>query len=143
MATVEGALTTWFLAQGSVSSLITDRIQPHIGTQSQTLPCVTYEFIASREEHNLAGKVDVATSRIQFTAWGRNFTEAMAVARALKNSGVDALKGTYSSVDIRGVQVVSGITSDEILIGDGEQAASSQQYRYFAEFELEVVYRES
>jgi hypothetical protein len=62
---------------------------------------------------------------------------ANATARAIKNSGIAAIKGTYSGVNIRGVSVESGIRTDIEKPDDGKAS-----FRYLAEFDLMVSYIE-
>jgi hypothetical protein len=106
------------------------------------LPAVTYQFISSSEAMLLSDRSGLVWTRLQLVAYGNTMRSAMAVARALKNNGVTQLKGDVNGVDIRGVDIVSGIQTEEEFIGDGEQDSSSQQTRHLAEFDLMVSYKE-
>ena len=134
------------MESAAVSALISTRMTPHSISQPTsafaTLPAATYEFISSSEAMLLSDRSGLVWTRIQLVAYGTTKRSAMAVARAMKNNGVTQLKGMVNGVDIRGVDIVSGIRTDEEFIGDGEQATGSQQTRFLAEFDLMVSYKE-
>ncbi len=129
-----------------VAALIGTRMVPHSIEQPNsafsTLPAVTYEIISSTENMLLSDRSGLVWARFQFIAYGNTLRCALAVARAMKNNGVCQLKGTVNGVDIRGVDIVSGIQTTEDFIGDGEQASGSQKTRFLAEFDLMVSYKE-
>lgn len=139
--TIEQAIRDYLLANSSVSALISNRLWPMVLDQSWPIssgPAVTYEFISSVDSHTLSGgRVELTQSRIQFVCYAATFAAAMAVARAIRKSGITAIKGLYSGVDIRGVMIEDGIRTDFDPPTDG-QAES----RYLAEFDLKVSYQE-
>lgn len=141
---VEKAIRDYLLTKSSVTALFgsgtSARIRPSVVDQdwlpSQGPYCV-YEIIDSVDEHTLADRVGFVSSRFKFTCYASTPKAANAAARAIKNCGIVAIKGTYSSVSIRGVQVESGLRTDVEKPDDG-----TASYRYLAEFDLMVHYLE-
>ena len=98
----------------------------------------TYEFISADEQETLSlGRAGIVHTRIQFVCYASTRAAANAAARAMKNSGVTAIKGVYTGCDIRGVSIEEGIRTDVEAPTDGQS-----EWRYLAEFDLMVSYLE-
>lgn len=137
---VEKAIRDYLLTKTAVTSLVGTRIWPDVIEQTWTPtqgPCVTYEIISSDEEHYLANRTGFVSTRFQFVCYASSRMSANATARAIKNCGIAGIKGTYSSVSIRGVEIESGIRTDVEKPDDGLAT-----FRYLTEFDLMVHYLE-
>ena len=137
---VEKAIRDYVLANSTVAALIGTRLFPDVLDQAYTTtdgPAVTYEIISTDEEATLADRAGSCHSRFQFVCYADTRMTANATARAIKNSGITAIHGTYSGVWISGVQVESGIRTDIEKPDDGKAS-----FRYLAEFDLMVDYLE-
>ena len=137
---VEKAIRDYVLGNATVSALIGTRLTPEVTDQSWSTtdgPAVTYEIISTDEEKLLSDRAGLCHSRFQFVCIADSRMSANATARAIKNSGIAAIKGTYSTINIRGVAVESGIRTYVEKPDDGKAS-----YRYLAEFDLIVSYIE-
>jgi hypothetical protein len=137
---IEKAIRDYVLANSTVASLIGTRLTPEVLDQSWTTtdgPAVTYEIISTDDEHTLSDRAGLTHSRFQFVCYADSRMAANAAARAIKNSGIAAIKGTYSNVSIRGVKVESGLRTYVEKPDDGKAS-----FRYLAEFDLMVSYIE-
>jgi hypothetical protein len=145
MAAVEEAIRTYLLTKTAVTDLLgsgaSARFWPDVLAPGYRADndgaATTYEIISSDEEGQLSGRSGFVSSRIQIVCYASTRRAANALARAIKNCGVDQLKGTTSSVDIRGVQVESGIRTSVDAPTD-----STQEFRYMTDFDLMVHYLE-
>lgn len=137
---VEKAIRDYVLANSAVAALIGARLTPEVVDQAWSTtdgPAVTYEVISTDDDHTLSDRAGLCHSRFQFVCYADSRMTANATARAIKNSGIAAIKGTYSGVNIRGVSVESGIRTDIEKPDDGKAS-----FRYLAEFDLMVSYIE-
>lgn len=137
---VEKAIRDYLLTKAAVTDLVGTRIKPDVVDQDwlpSQGPFVVYEIIDTVDEHTLSDRCGFTSSRFKFTCYAGSRMTANATARAIKNCGVVAIKGTYSGVQIRGVQVESGLRTDVDKPDDGKAS-----YRYLAEFDLMVHYLE-
>lgn len=140
---IEKAIFDYLLTKSSVTDLVGatgQRLRPDVVEQTWRHtqgPFVTYEMISSDEEHTLTNRAGFISSRFQFTCYAGSRITANAVARAIKNCGIAAIKGVYSSTDIRGVEIESGLRTDVEKPSDGQAS-----YVYLAMFDLMVHYHE-
>lgn len=144
MASIESAIRNYLLTKSAVTDLLgtgdSARIRPSVVDQDwrpSQGPFVTYEQISSDEEHTLTDRVGFVQTRFQFTAYASSAVSANATARAIKNCGIATIKGTYSSVSIRGTVIESGLRTSVEKLNDG-----SANYIHLAEFDLMVSYLE-
>lgn len=108
-------------------------VPPQAGQTDATLPFVTYEIISCDAVHLLSDLSGLYDTRIQYVSYADSRRSANAIVRAIKNSGVVALQGVTGGVDIRGVQVESGIRHYTETPTDGNQTS-----RYLAEIDFSV-----
>lgn len=141
---VEKAIRNYLLTKSAVTSLIgsgaSARIWPDVVDQTWKVadgPCVTYEIIDSTEVHTLTDRTGFVSSRFSFCCYAGSRMSANATARAIKNCGIAAIKGLYSSVSIRGVEIESGIRTEVEKPDDGKAS-----FRYLTFFDLMVHYLE-
>lgn len=138
---VEKAIRDYLLTKTAVTDLVTGaRLQPEVISQGWTPnqgPFVYFEIVSSDEEHTLADRTGFVSTRFKFVCVAGSRLTANATARAIKNCGLAAMKGTYSSVSIRGVEVESGIRTDVEKVDSGQN-----DYRYYTEFDVMVHYLE-
>lgn len=144
MASIEKALKDFLLSKTAVTDLIgsgtSARYWPDVLDQDWTTnqgPCVVFEIISSEDIQTLADRSGFVSSRFKFIAYAGTRMAANATARAVKNCGLAAMKGLYSSVHVCGVVIESGIRTDYEKPDDGKAT-----YRYLTEFDVMVSYLE-
>lgn len=144
MASMEQALCAYLMEKSAVTTLIGSgdggRLYPNVLPQDYSVtqgPGVTYEIVSSNEEMLLApDRSGYVQSRVQISCFANKHADAMSTARAIKNSGIAALKGVSGGVDFRGV-LTDGIRCYSETPTDG-----SSEWRYIAEFDLIISYHE-
>lgn len=144
MAVMEEALCSYILTKSAVTNLIGTgddaRLYPYALPQSCNLasgPAATYEIITAEDFQTLADRAGIVQSRVRMTTFAQTHTAAMALARAIKNSGIATLKGVSGGVDFRGVVIEEGIRCY------GEQPTDGgETWRYIADFDLMISYLE-
>lgn len=144
MAAMEDALCSYFLGKSAITTLIGSgaaaRLWAIVLPQDYTVTdgaAATYEIISTNEEHTLSDRSGFVQSRVQISSFAKSHTQAMTLARAIKNCGVAALKGVSGQVDFRGVSIDDGIRCYAEPPTDG-----STEWRYIAEFDLIISYLE-
>jgi hypothetical protein len=142
MADVAIAIRTYLLSKSAVTTLVGTRIYSDIVEQNATLPAIAMSKISTRHDHTLSDMAGLAHCRLQFdcyadTATGGRAT-ANSIAETIRATGICAIKGTYTSVDIRGVRLESGQRNEIDYARD-----DSDDHRYVTSFDLEVDYTET
>lgn len=97
-----------------------------------------YQIISGDEQHTLADRSGFIQSRVQFVCYARTSKQAIFAARTIRSCGITRLKGVHRLVDFRGIEIESGIRTDEEIPTDG-----SDESRYLAEFDALVSYLEN
>lgn len=146
MAVMEEALCEYLLTKSAVTDLLGSgdnaRLWP-IDSMPQNYDAAasgtaaTYEIISSDDIHTLSDRSGLVQSRVQIATYAATRKAANSAARAIKNCGVVALKGTSGGVDFRGVSVASGIETFAESPTDG-----GQEYRFICDFDLMISYVE-
>lgn len=145
MAVMEQALCDYLLTKSAITNVIGSgadarlwpEVLPELYSVKSDGPAATYQILDSVDEHTISDRCGLVQSRVQFVCYGADRTAANALARAIKNCGVVALKGVSGGVDFRGVEVVRGISNFDESPTDG-----SQEHRYLADFDLMISYLE-
>lgn len=144
MAAMEEALCSYILSKAAVTALIGSgsaaRLFALVLPQSCNLAdgaAATYRIISGTEPGTLADRAGIVQSRVQITSFANTLSAAMALARAIKNSGIATLKGLSGGVDFRGSMIEEGINTYDEPPTDG-----SETWRYIAEFDLLISYIE-
>lgn len=144
MAAMEEALCSYLLTKTVVTNIIgtgaAARLWAIVLPQEYTVEvgaAATYEIISSNEEHTLSDRCGFVQSRVQISTYGKTHTQAMTLARAIKNCGIAALKGVSGGVDFRGISIDDGIRCYA-----GPPTDGSSEWRYIAEFDLLISYHE-
>jgi hypothetical protein len=141
---MEQALCSYILTRTAVTNLIgtgsNARLYAIVLPETCDLAsgaAATYEIISSSETELISNRAGIVQSRVQITSFAQTHAAAMALARAIKNSGIATLKGVNSGVDFRGVMIEDGIKCFAEQPTDG-----SDTWRFVAEFDLKVSYLE-
>lgn len=137
MAEVISAVRSYILAQSSVTDLIAQRLYLFRLPQNPTLPAATIAKVSGRHEHTLADRVSLQHSRMQVECHSTTFLGAEALAKAIYECGICALRGTTSSVFICGVTVEDGQRNYVIDARDG-----GDDHQYVTQFDFMVSYRD-
>lgn len=137
MADVLGAVRTYLLSRASVTSVIGQRMYFQRRPQKSLLPAATIARVAETHDHLLSDRSGFVKTRLQIECFSNQQTTTEALATAIYQSGIAAVKGTTNGIDIRGVVVEDGrrdYTLDDPNGGD--------DHTYVTQFDLEVSYKE-
>lgn len=137
MADVGTAVRAYLLTKTAITDIVSQRFYADILPQGATLPAIAYSRTSTAHDHDLSNLSGLAHARIQFECFAATRAQSNAIADAIRSSGVMAIKGTYSSVDIRGVRIEEGIRSYMDFPTDG-----SDEHRYVASIDLMVDFTE-
>lgn len=139
MAEVLTSVRTWLLGQSSITTLVGQRIYPDQLPQSNvTYPAVLLTILDERYEHDLGGLGGLVQTRLQCECYGTTRLSSLAVSDAIIWSGIDQLKGTYSSLKIRSVMVEEGrrcFVDADLKGGDAQ--------RYVTNFDFQITWLRS
>jgi hypothetical protein len=107
---VEIALRAALLERPQVAALVGTRIYPMVLPQEVQLPALTYQRITSRRSSGHDGASDLEQPRIQIDAWGRTWTEARQLERAVG----DFLHGFRGLAGGRVIQAIHAMPGPDI-----------------------------
>lgn len=133
MADVIKSVRQYLLGRSAITTLIGQRMYQGRLPQNATLPAVAMWINSEQYTHalsSLAGPVDV---RVQVECYDNTGEGARAVADSIIWSGIDAIKGTYTGVNIRSVMVEDGRREFE----DDDTSGGDEQ-RHVCTFDLMV-----
>jgi hypothetical protein len=133
MADVQVAIRNYLLTRTDVTDIVGQRIYTDKLPQKATLPALTMRIQSESHEHALRGLVGIVATRIQFEAYASTRLVTNELCEAVFWSGIDAIKGTYSGLDIRGVMVEDGRRSFE-----DDDTAGGDDARYVSQFDLTI-----
>lgn len=99
---LETAIRTRLLADGTVSGLISTRLYPLVLPPKPTYPAATFQRITARRLRNLGGAAGRAIPRLQIDSWDEDYDQAWALANAIAASldGFQAALGGLGTVVI-------------------------------------------
>ena len=137
MSAIGEALRTKLLSYTTVSSLIGQRMYPDALVEGAQLPAVVYYVTSTQRDHMLSGVGKSAHARVTLECYAVTRTTCNAISRAIRETGIDAFRGTVSGYDLDGVDFDSG---DEYL--QESPTDGSQEHRYLVSFDLLVHYGE-
>jgi hypothetical protein len=145
MTAMEDAFCEYLLTKSSITDLIgtgdNARLWPDVLPEGYSVksdgPAATYQIIDGTDEHTISDRCGFVQARVQISCFAWKRLIANQLARAIKNSGVIAMKGVSGGVDFRGVEVARGISTFDDSPTDG-----SQEHRYLADFDLMISYLE-
>ena len=95
---IEAAIRSILIADDTVKALTT-RCYPVTIPQSPQYPLILYTKITGMRDHHLQGPNGRAHPRFQIEAWSKTYTEAKALAKAIREA-LDGYSGTASSTKI-------------------------------------------
>ena len=135
MADVTVSVRTYLLTKTAITDIVGQRIYADKLPQRATLPAATMRIQSERFDHALDGLVGIVTTRIQIECYATTRLAVNELADAIMWCGIDAIKGTYTGIDIRGVTVEDGRRSyEDDDTGGGDDA------RYVSQFDLSVIW---
>lgn len=133
MADVVSAVRTYLLADTDITDLIGQRIYLDVLKQNATLPAVLVYKLSERREHKLSGLTGMKITRLAFECHSLLRLTSNAIADAIMECGIDAVKGVTNSVDIRSVQVEAGQRNFYL-----EDPSGGDDHTYVTAFDLLV-----
>jgi hypothetical protein len=138
MASVGDALRTKILSYSAVSTLIGSRMYPSALLQGATLPAVVYTKLSTGTNHTVSDLTGLVHPTFQFDCYAATKTEANAVSKAIRRSGICAYQGTTDGVYFCGVENPSGEYD-----GDESPTDGNQEHRYITSFDLQAHAQET
>lgn len=106
---MEEALIARLLATTGVTALVSTRIYWVERPQAKALPSITLQVISPGRSYTFGGADGTADPRVQVDCWGRSYSEAKAVSRAV----IDALEPPASQDGIEFHKGFLDAASDE------------------------------
>jgi hypothetical protein len=86
----------------TISGLVGNRIFPQVIEQGSTYPCLTYRMISTTPYHVKDGADEMATIRVEITAYATKYVDVNAVCNAIIQAVGILTPGIYNTVDVRG-----------------------------------------
>jgi hypothetical protein len=117
------------LGTSGVTALVGNRVSPGRRPQAGPLPDIVLTTISGAPVYSDQGEHGLASARVQIDCWGRTYTEAKAVARAVKAS-ISAFVGSAGGVTF---QYILRDTERDFNEGGGNAA------EYFFRTNLDVL----
>lgn len=133
MADVIKSVRTYLLTKTEITDLVGQRIEAKRLGQKQTIPAITMRVLTESYDHALDGLGGIVSTRIQFECFANTSETARSVADAVIWSGIDAIKGLYTSLQIRSVMVEDGRREYE-----DEDTSGGDYQRHVCAFDLMV-----
>src|SRR5690606_17705565 len=97
------------------------------------LPAAVLKIQSERYDHALDGLSGMVATRIQVECYATTRLVSNALADAVIWCGIDAIKGTFTATNIRGVMVEDGRRSYE-----DDETGGGDDARYVSQFDLTV-----
>jgi hypothetical protein len=109
---------------------------PDALVQNATLPAVVYYVTSTDREDHLQGMSKLAHARFTIECYALTRTTASAIARAIRDTGIDAFRGVVSS------HTFCGIKFDADQYMQEPPTDGNQEHRYIVSFDMLVHYKE-
>jgi hypothetical protein len=120
-----------------VSTIVGQRMYPDVLVQRASMPAICYYIIRTEREHTLAGVSKFAHATTTVDCYSTTRDGAQALAKAIRETGIDAFRGTVDGFTFCGVEFISGDEFFQEPPTDGNQAS-----RYVCSFDVEIHYKE-
>lgn len=93
---LEAGITTFILANGPLTAIISDRLYPDVLPQSPTLPALVYQVLPATLDYSHDGDSHLDRVRVQFSCWATSPTSAANLRETLRLalSGFSGQMGT-------------------------------------------------
>jgi len=137
VADVAVSIRNYLLAQSAITDIVGQRIYADALPQNATLPAIEMSVISDVPEMQLSDITGITKARIQLNTVATRRSVARSVSAAIRTCGVAAIKGTYTSVSIRGVAIAETFDTP-IYATDG-----TDDHRYASAVDLLVDYSET
>lgn len=138
MADVIKSVRQYLLTKTAVTDLVSQRIYQGRLPQNATTPAVVMSIISETYDHALDGLAGLVYTRVNVECYASSAETSRSVADAIIWCGIDAIKGTYTSLNIRGVSVEDGRREFE-----DEDTSGGDNQRHVTSFDLMVVFLRS
>lgn len=139
MADLGESLRALLLDDASVLASVQSRVIPDRLAQGETLPAIVYRVIDTTHYHDITGpNAGMARSRVTLECFASTRAGANSLAELVRNSGVRDWSGSSYGVDVRSVEIDSGMYYQTEEPNDG-----NHEYRYVASIDYAFHYTES
>ena len=98
----EAAIIQRLLADGAVSALVSDRIEPGRRNQGTAFPAIVVNWVDGAPVYTDDGETNLQQSRIEIDCWADTYSGAKDLAAAVKAS-LSAFQGVSSGVTFQNV----------------------------------------
>jgi hypothetical protein len=115
----EGIFTV-LSAEGTITTLVGDRIYPDRADQENPLPYITYQLDSEQGLPHMTGVADKARTLIQFNVWAASSESRSAVQDALRVFLDGKIRVTFGSVFIQSIRNTNNVDTTKDPI-DGSQ----------------------
>ena len=122
--TLETALRTYTLADPAIATLVGTRMYARKLPQNPTLPAISFQRIATRRLHDMAGPDGLPRPRMQLTCWAMTPAGADDLAAVVRQR-LDGYRGAWGAIDIGSCQCVGEQDLDDPETG---RVAVAQDY---------------
>ena len=133
MADVVVSVRTYLLTKTAITDIVGQRIYSDKLPQGATLPAAVLKIQSERYDHAIDGLSGMVATRIQVECYATTRLVSNALADAVIWCGIDAIKGTFTAINIRGVMVEDGRRSYE-----DDETGGGDDARYVSQFDLTV-----
>ncbi len=137
MADVAIAIRAYLLTKSAVTDVGGQRIYCDAMPQNATLPAIEMTIVDEVPDMELSDVTGVTKSRVSLNCIAERRSTTRALAKAIRNCGVAAIKGVYSTVDIRGVAILNRFDG---VFSPTDGAADRN---YTTDLHIEVAYLEA
>jgi hypothetical protein len=126
MADVIKSVRAYLLTKTAITDLVGQSIYASKIPQSlsQTSNCVVIDVNSEVYDHTIDGLGGIVSTRLNIDCFASTSEIARSIADAIIWSGIDAIKGTYTSLNIRSVMVDEGrreYLNEDIAGGDNQR----------------------
>jgi len=139
VADVGASFRAVVVANATVAGLIGTRMIPDELDQNAKLPASTYHRISTTHVESLEGTdVLLASTIMEVRAYGKTRQQSIDLANAIRRSGVNGMRGTFSGVAIRSCSTTGGRRDYTEPPIDG-----THEMRYVASQDFRIFYEDS
>jgi len=137
MSAIGKAFRTKVLSYAAVSNIVGQRMYTDVLVENCQLPAICFYTTSTDREHTLQGLSKAAHAHVTVECYSTSRDGASLLSKAIRETGIDAFRGSVENHRFCGVEYVSG---DEYFTDpptDGNQVP-----RYVCSFDVVVHYQE-
>lgn len=130
------ALRTYFLSRSAITDLLDNRLFIHQIQPGVAMPCADMRLVSSVAQNYIGGWTKMSQGRVVVDCYSEGTPDgAIALATAIRDSGIIGYRGSSSGTFIHGVEL-----EDDVSLDTEGVAPGSVNYRYVATVAFGVDY---